>query len=185
MPTSILKSGCILIAKPFLGDPNFERTVVLVCEYRQQGAFGLVLNQKTSLSIEDVLEDVYIADIPIFIGGPVEQNTLHFIHQAGEIIPGSIRLQDDLYWSGDFEIVKNLLNTRQISPHQIRFFIGYSGWAPGQLDAEIQHESWIVTECKATTLFQTAPEQLWRTILRSMGGEYRIMANYPIDPRLN
>jgi putative transcriptional regulator len=185
MSESKPKNGSILIAKPFLGDPNFERTVVLICEYQEHGTFGLVLNQTTNLHLSDVLDDIYAGDIPLFIGGPVEQNTLHFVHRAGAIIPESVQLQEDLYWGGDFEVVKSLLNTGQLPAQDIRFFLGYSGWSPGQLDAEIEQDTWIVTECATPLLFDTPPGELWRTILRNMGGEYRIIANYPIDPRIN
>lgn len=77
-----LASGCLLIAEPFMGDTNFERSVVLVCEHNTQGTFGLVLNQPTDLTLSDVVEDI-TPDLPLFVGGPVQQNTLHFIHQIG------------------------------------------------------------------------------------------------------
>ena len=75
-----VSKGSLLIAKPFLGDPNFERGVILMCEYNDQGSFGFVLNQVTDLMLGDVLEETIYQDIPLHLGGPVEKNTLHFIH---------------------------------------------------------------------------------------------------------
>src|SRR6218665_3318782 len=92
----------ILIAEPFLGDPNFERSVVLLCEHNAEGSFGFVLNQESSLRLADVVEGVY-ADFPLYIGGPVEQNTLHFIHRLGDMVDNTVEIGNGIYWSGDFE----------------------------------------------------------------------------------
>ncbi|QJW88276.1 YqgE/AlgH family protein [Spirosoma taeanense] len=177
-------NGSLLIAEPFLGDTNFERSVVLVCEHSPAGTFGLVLNQLTDLHLSDVIEDVY-ADQSLFVGGPVQQNTLHFIHRRPDLIDGSIAIQDGLYWSGDFEQVKQAVNVGTLTERDIRFFVGYSGWGAGQLAAELDQKSWIVSRTDAGFLFDTPADQFWRGVLKRMGGEFKSIANYPVDPRLN
>ncbi|WP_341226496.1 YqgE/AlgH family protein [uncultured Arcticibacterium sp.] len=177
-------SGCLLIAEPFLGDPNFERSVILLCEHNTKGSFGLVLNQLSNLTLKDAIDDCYV-EIPLHVGGPVEHNTLHYIHRLGDLIPGSVNLGRNLYWSGDFETLKTLVNVGQVEEKDIRFFLGYSGWGEGQLDAEMNKNSWIVSDIDTDLIFDSKPEEFWRKILRGMGGSYKVMSNYPTDPRLN
>lgn len=176
--------GKLLIAEPFLGDPNFERSVVLLCEHNENGSFGFVLNQLTNLKLEDVIDNVY-ADFPLFLGGPVEQNTLHFIHRLGNIIEGTVDIGNGIYWTGDFDSVRSLLNIGKIKENDIRLFIGYSGWGEGQLEGEMKRDSWIVSETDADFIFDTPTNQFWRSVLKRMGGEYKVLSNYPTDPRLN
>lgn len=180
----LVGKGKLLIAEPFLGDPNFERSVVLLCEHNDQGSFGLVLNQSTNLKLDDVMENVY-GDLPLFLGGPVEQNTLHFIHRLGDEIEGAVALGGGIYWSGDFESVKTLINIGKITEKDIRLFVGYSGWSAGQLNDEMKRDSWIVSETNAHFIFDTPAGQFWRAILKQMGGDYKVLSNYPTDPRLN
>jgi putative transcriptional regulator len=184
MTTQAPTKGKLLIAEPFMGDKNFDRSVVLLCEHNDRGTFGLVLNQSTNLTLGDVLENMY-SEMPLFLGGPVEQNTLHFIHRLGQKIDGSIQVGEGIYWSGNFEEVRRLLNLGVIQATDIRLFIGYSGWGAGQLDKEMKQNTWIVTKTTAETLFETPTKELWRAILKEMGGDYKVLSNYPVDPRLN
>ncbi|WP_420155655.1 YqgE/AlgH family protein [Siphonobacter sp.] len=177
--------GSLLLAEPFLGDENFERSVVLICEHNEQGTFGLVLTQTTELLLDDVIEDDIYPDVPLFVGGPVEKNTLHYIHRRPDLIEGSTELQDGLFWSGDFEQIKKLLNLGSLPAGDIRFFIGYSGWGEGQLSDELNRDSWIVSNTRPGQLFDCPTDQLWRSTLRDMGGAYRVLSHYPTDPRLN
>lgn len=182
--TSTVTNGSLLIAEPYLGDTNFERSVVLVCEHSKEGTFGLVLNQTTNLHLSDVIEDVY-ADYPLFLGGPVQQNTLHYLHRRPDLIDGSIRVGEGLYWSGNFEQVKQAVNIGMLPEADIRFFVGYSGWDEGQLDGELAEKTWIIAKGESEFLFDTPADQFWRGVLKSMGGEFKAKANYPVDPRLN
>jgi putative transcriptional regulator len=177
-------NGKLLISEPFMGDPNFERSVVMLCEHNAKGSFGLVLNQKTNLTLSDVMDGVYV-DLPIYLGGPVEQNTLHFLHRLGNQVEGTIDVGNGIYWAGDFDNVKTLINIGVIKEQDIRLFVGYSGWGVGQLDNEIKRNSWIISETSADFIFDTPSDQFWRAILKNMGGEYKVLSNYPIDPRLN
>ncbi|SFD33596.1 YqgE/AlgH family protein [Spirosoma endophyticum] len=180
----IVTNGDLLIAEPFMGDTNFERSVILVCEHSPAGTFGLVLNQLTDIHLGDVIEDIQ-PDLPLFVGGPVQQNTLHFIHRRPDLIDSSIRLREGLYWSGDFDEIKRAINVGTLSERDIRFFIGYSGWSEGQLDAELSQKAWIISSTSADFLFDTPTKEFWRGVLKRMGGEYKSIAHYPVDPRLN
>lgn len=183
-PSSTVTNGDLLIAEPFMGDTNFERSVVLVCEHNTLGTFGLVLNQLTDVHLSDVIEDIH-PDLPLFVGGPVQQNTLHFIHRRPDLIDSSICIVDGLYWSGDFEQIKQAVNLGTLTDRDVRFFIGYSGWEEGQLDAELLQKAWIISRTKADFLFDTPTNEFWREVLKRMGGEYKSIAHYPLDPRLN
>ncbi len=169
-----------------MADTNFERSVVLICEHTDEGALGFVLNKPSLLTLADVVEEALDFEQLLYTGGPVQQDTLHFVHRAASLREGSDSLGEELYWGGDFKQLLSLINTRQLSPEDIRFFTGYSGWAPGQLPAELDEDAWIVYE-QATSeqVFDVPPEQLWREVLRTMGGKYKMFSNYPIDPRLN
>ncbi|MFC0185872.1 YqgE/AlgH family protein [Pseudarcicella hirudinis] len=148
MKNQIIVKGCLLISEPFLKDPNFERSVVLICDHNEQGSFGLVLNHKMSLHLDDVLEENIYPDIPLFAGGPVQPNTLHFIHNRPDVIEGGTEILEGLYWGGKFEDVKKLLNNGVLTAQDIRCFIGYSGWDSGQLAGELKQDSWIVSKIR-------------------------------------
>jgi putative transcriptional regulator len=180
-----IRSGTILISEPYMGDPNFERTVVLVCRHDEEGSFGLVLNRKSNLKLSDVL-DVFQqdGDMELSIGGPMEYNTLHYIHQLDKL-QEAIPLSQSVFWGGDYEQLKEFLSSGLISPDEIRFFLGYSGWSPGQLQEEIENKIWIVNNTATDLLFDLNQDSLWREILKQMGGKYKVLANYPIDPSLN
>jgi putative transcriptional regulator len=179
------RPGTVLISPPMLQDPNFRRTVVLLCEHNDEGSFGLILNRPLDIDLNDVLEDYLPFDDPVGLGGPVQRNTLHFIHRRDDLIPGSIELPNGVHWGGDFDQIKTLLQGGDLSGDDVRFFVGYAGWSPGQLQGEIDNDGWIVTQTGADVLFPDDPSTLWRSVLRSMGGEYAILANFPDDPRMN
>jgi len=181
-----LDKGVILISEPFLPDPNFERTVVLLCDHNEQGSVGFVLNRYADIQLPDVVEEFVGTEAKLYLGGPVEQNTMHFLHKIQHELEGSLELSEGIAWGGDFEKLKFLVNTKQIDLDDVRFFIGYSGWAPGQLQKEIEENSWIVYKPdNLLEIWDMNTEDLWRRILQKMGGKFKMMSNYPIDPRLN
>ncbi|WP_242928133.1 YqgE/AlgH family protein [Pontibacter vulgaris] len=180
------QSGSILISEPYLGDPNFERTVVLLCSHdATEGSFGLVLNRVSNLKLSDVI-DLYndSFDMTLGIGGPVQYNTLHYVHRISQLAQ-AVKLGEDVFWGGDFEMLRNMIGSGIVSTSDIKFFLGYSGWTPGQLEEEIDKNVWIVNNNAANKLFNLEADTLWRNILRQMGGKYKVLANYPVDPRLN
>lgn len=183
--SNTVAKGNILIAEPFLPDGNFERTVVLLCEHSEQnGSFGLILNKPTSLAVNEAIDMIDI-DQKIYIGGPVEQNTLHFIHTFADL-KGSIPIKDGIYWGGDIEQLSQYSNLRQLNSTNCRFFVGYSGWAPRQLASEIEQNSWIIYRDSISGLFTWSPDRrMWQSVLKNMGGKYKAYSNFPENPSLN
>lgn len=180
------EKGDLLISEPYLPDPNFERTVVFVCEHDDNGTFGLVLNNKANVGLKEVLDEVGDFPAKLFVGGPVEQDTLHFLHRDPVLKEDARKVQEDIFWGGDFDKLLQMVNVRSIGANDIRFFIGYSGWGPGQLHNEMKAKSWIVFKNPtAEMIFDWDNQDLWKACLKSMGGKYRLMSNYPKDPRLN
>jgi putative transcriptional regulator len=177
--------GRLLISEPYLPDPNFERTVVLLCEHNEEGSFGFVLNRQSEASVADVVEQLAKVEGFAFIGGPVQQDTLHFLHRS-PAIPDGTEVFENVFWGGDFEKLSFLVDTGQLPADQVRYFLGYSGWSPGQLEEELEANSWIVTDkVDEALIFETAPEDMWKRVLSGMGGRFSVMSNYPLDPRLN
>ncbi|MBT2559049.1 YqgE/AlgH family protein [Hymenobacter sp. ISL-91] len=185
-----LRPGNLLISQPFLGDPNFERSVVLLCGHSEtEGSFGLVLNRTANLQLSDVLtlpggEVLPAAATPLGVGGPVEPDTLHFIHQRADL-PEAVALGGGVYWGGDFARLLELLIRGELTPAEVRLFIGYSGWTNGQLADEVREKVWIVEPDAAAKVFTLTTDAFWQAILREKGGRYRMLSNYPTDPRLN
>lgn len=177
--------GRILVSEPYLPDPNFERTIILLCEHNEDGSFGFVLNKPSVANIGDVLEELEDFVSPVYVGGPVQQDTLHFIHKVAEL-ENAVKIADDIYWGGNFESLKLRINTGQVKEGDLKFFLGYSGWSAGQLDEEMDANSWIVSDKFSSDLiFSTTPEAMWKKSLESMGGKFSVYSNYPVDPRMN
>ena len=179
-----VESGYLLVSEPFLPDPNFERSVVLLCEHQPDvGSFGFVVNRPTSVLVNEVLEANDLTNT-LYVGGPVEQNTLHFVHLFAQI-EGAIPLKDGLFWGGNFEQLLNLAELGMVTNDNCRFFMGYSGWGKQQLQTELEQNAWIIAKPNLQLIFQVQPDQLWREILKNMGGKFKVFANFPTDPRLN
>lgn len=180
------EKGSFLLSEPFLPDPNFERSVVLLCENNEDGSFGFVLNKPSILTLSEVLDEQTAIDIPLYVGGPVQQDTLHFIHRRPDLIDEAVPLGKGIYWGGNFEQVISLLRSGIFLDEDFKFFIGYSGWSEGQLKKELEETSWIVSdETDPDIVFNHDSDQIWGDILKKMGGEFKMFANYPQDPRLN
>ena len=177
--------GRILVSEPFLLDSYFKRSVILLGEHGTEGSVGFILNKPTDLTLNDALEDFPPFDMPLYFGGPVQTDTIHFLHTLGEQLEGSKEILPGIFWGGSLETLKLLIDTNQINKEEIRFFAGYSGWEPRQLEDELKGRTWIVSNCKKNFAFSTQPEELWGEVLRTMGSQYAILANFPEDPSLN
>ena len=178
------KTGRLLISEPNIDDTNFKRSVLILAQHNQEETIGFILNQQTRFKISDFIENFPNFDACIYIGGPVETHSLHFIHTLGDKIENSAHITDNLYWSGNFETLTALIRKGKVSNNQVRFFAGYSGWSAGQLDYELESDSWIVAHSEKINL-HTSDKKLWRNYLKSMNKEYAIWANMPEDPSLN
>ncbi len=177
--------GLLLISDPFLKDPNFLRTVVLLCDHQPEGSFGFVLNKPYEQDLDNFMTDFEGLHIPLYYGGPVQVDTVHFLHKCPDLIPGGAEVGDGIFWGGDFEEAAALIKAKRLRNSDIRFFIGYSGWGEGQLAEELKSKSWITREGTQDLVFHKQVDQIWKDSLKDLGGEYSQMVNYPIDPQLN
>lgn len=176
-----VKKGCLLISEPFLPDPNFYRSVVLITEHNAQGSVGLVLNQRGDLHIQDLFADLH-TEAPVFMGGPVSRDSMMFLHEHEEL-EGAEPVMPGLYWGGDFEIMR-FLNNEGLLHGRVKYFVGYSGWGPGQLQSELEQKSWIVTPALPEDVFSETAN-LWKTALSRLGPDFRHLGNAPEDVQLN
>lgn len=182
--------GKILISEPFLKDFYFKRSIVLLAEHNEDGTFGLVLNKPTSIKISEIINDesFHVSeefDCNVFLGGPVKTDSLFFIHTRNDLIENCIKIIDGLFWGGDIKLVNHLIENNILTKNDIRFYIGYSGWEPKQLDQELREHSWVVANTNVDFLLKNPPENLWKNAVKLLGKEYADWVNYPIDPQLN
>jgi putative transcriptional regulator len=177
--------GRILVSEPYLPDPNFERTIILLCEHNDDGSFGFIMNKPSVAKLGEVMQDLKEIDAPVFIGGPVQQDTLHYIHRLANL-EESIEVMEGIYWGGNFDQLISLIDTKQVAASDIKFFLGYSGWSVGQIEEELKEDSWIVSDkVNEELLFDIKAEAMWQYALKRMGGRFSVYSNYPQDPRLN
>jgi len=183
----IPKRGSLILSEPFMLDQNFERSVILLCEHDMEtGTVGLILNHRSMLYLSDVIEGMDNMEVPLYFGGPVEGDALFFVHKAHDKLMSGNHIIDDLYWGGDFDRLKDLLNEGLISNEEVKLFLGYSGWSPDQLNNEIQQNSWAVHNSFNIDLaFITDGEDLWKEAIISMGPKYAHIANFPKRPEFN
>jgi len=178
------KKGRILISEPFLPGDFFSRSTVLLVEYSATGAVGFILNKPFEAKINELFTMQTGFTPELFVGGPVGSDNLFFIHTLGDQIEGSVHVNDELYWGGDFEALKLAIATGKAQPGQVKFFVGYSGWSPGQLEREISENSWLVLEADPK-LVMKSDRNFWVESVRKAGGHYGTWQNFPEDPTSN
>ncbi|MDB9779301.1 YqgE/AlgH family protein [Flavobacteriaceae bacterium] len=181
-----INQGTLLVAEPsIIGDINLHRSVILLANHKEKASLGFILNKPFDFILKDILPEIN-SSIEVHYGGPVEPDNLYFIHNSPELITGSIKINEELYWGGNFEKVIKLLNDESIGENNIRFFLGYSGWGENQLQNEIELNSWIIQEnCIGNKVININSESFWRKQIRSLGGPYLIWGNAPENPSHN
>jgi putative transcriptional regulator len=178
--------GKVLISEPFLQDNYFKRSLVLLTEYDSiEGAIGFVLNKPVEIAISEIIENFPKTNASLSLGGPVNTNTLHYIHTLGDIIPNSKKVLGNVCWGGDFEVVERLIKSGNISTSQIKFFLGYSGWSPDQLDEELEESAWLVSELSPEEIMAPMHRNYWKRRLGTMGKKYQMWSEFPEDPEMN
>ncbi len=181
----IAEKGRVLISEPFLADNYFRRSVVYLTEHSEEGSLGFVLNKSLDMKVSDVIKDFPEADFPVSVGGPVNTNTVHYLHTLGEQIPQSVHVKDGIFWGGDFEIIKAMIMKGEVEPHELRFYLGYAGWSANQLDGELKENAWLVGEISADMVMKGQGAEFWEDTLSRFNDKYRAWANFPQDPGLN
>lgn len=181
-----ITQGTLLLAEPFMLDPNFKRAVVLMCEHsNEEGSIGFILNKPLHMQVNELVSDFPEIASEVFFGGPVATDTIHFIHNVGELLEESVEVERGVYWGGDFEKLKFLIRSKLILPQNVRFFVGYSGWSQGQLVEELGFKSWVTTEMHANYLFKSKAKHLWQQIMYNLGDTFSVIAQIPEQPCLN
>ena len=180
-----IENGSLLIAHPTMLDDTFFKAIILVTHHNYEESVGVVINKPSKIKLHEIINDIPESNFQVYIGGPVAKNSIHYIHNIGDQIPGAIKIIDGLYFGGDFNIVKNLIKAKKISKNSIRFFAGYSGWEANQLEEEMEENSWIIKSANKELCLQYSNQNLWGEILRKMDKKYAIWSNLPKNPSLN
>lgn len=181
----IPEKGKILISEPFLPDTFFNRSIVYLTDHSPQGSVGFILNKKLDIKLSSAIVGFEEWNENINMGGPVAPDTLHYLHNLGELIPDSVFIADNIYWGGDIDTIREMISAGKISHSQIRFFLGYSGWSAGQLERELKEDSWIIAGVKSDIIMNNRGADTWKRVLRSFKNKYRIWADFPDSPDMN
>ena len=179
------RSGVLLISDPFLKEEFFRRSVVLVCEHDENGTFGFVLNHYLEDDLHHIDNQFPDIQARVSIGGPVDTTNLFYIHSFSDI-EHSFEILEGLYFGGNYEQIQERLIHDESSRKSIRFFIGYSGWAAGQLTEELSENGWLVADnISLAEILSTSDDDFWKHCLEKQGERFKIIANFPINPERN
>jgi putative transcriptional regulator len=179
--------GKILISSPFQKDSEFARSVVLIIEHNERGSVGIVLNKDFPYHVwlNDLLPGLHLtAKIPVSVGGPVDRDTLFFVHRLKQL-EGAISIGNGLYINGNFNQMLRYISDGNPTDGFVRFFFGCIGWTYGQLTSEISDNAWLVSAGNKEALLHERQGDLWSSCLDSLGGKYAMWARYPQYPSLN
>lgn len=182
-----LSKGIFLVAAPSLRDPNFRQTVVLLCEHGPEGALGVVVNRPTAVNLAEALPQIPVMESQrhvLYSGGPVQANQVMLLYRLDEIPNNSHHVFDGVCMGGDVGVIERIL-TAAPTRDAFRAYLGYSGWGPGQLEAEMKMGSWITLPADPSVVFEKEPSRVWPEILSSLGEPYRHYADMPFDPSFN
>ena len=163
----------LLLSMPQLQDPNFARTVILLCDFVPEGAFGLVLNRPTEMPASSMvrLEPPISAgnELPLHVGGPVEPERGWILLSEEPHDPEYRTIRDGLYLSTSPALLRKVLES--FPPPRARILAGYAGWGPGQLDEELAQSAWLMAEVELDLIFDIEPARMWETAIRRLGAD--------------
>ena len=192
-----LQTGTLLVATPALDSLAFDRAVVLIIHYSETDiTMGLVLNQPLGKGIRRYATDslqqlagggdtrTELGRI-FYQGGPVHQRYLFFLHRLDGLVEGGTEILDGLYLGGNLDIEDAEADILQLDAPRLRFYLGYAGWEPGQLESEISAGTWFLAPGEPELALASTPETMWQTVLHSLGGKYRPISAFPKDPSVN
>jgi putative transcriptional regulator len=169
-----------------MNDFHFGRSVILLVDHNEsEGSFGIIMNKSLNVRLAEIVDVFEDFDAPVYLGGPVAENQIFFMHTLGDLIPGTCKIMEGLYWGGDTDTLNELIAQGIVNQHNVRFFLGYSGWEAGQLVDELSRNSWIVSKTNSKTLLSTPPDQMWKTFVSHMGKEYGMWSQFPKNPEDN
>lgn len=180
--------GFFLIANPVLPDPNFSRTVVLLCDHNDQGSFGLVINRSADLQVSEVFSNNTLLRTyqdKIFIGGPVAQSQVFYLCRSNKPLPEMEEIGDNLYLGMNWDALEEVLQTLESPRENIRFYLGYSGWGAGQLANEMSQRSWLTCTAKNFFVFGESEDSIWANVVKSLGKDFEYLLHAPLNPQWN
>ncbi|MEM9991368.1 MAG: YqgE/AlgH family protein [Bacteroidota bacterium] len=180
-----IKAGNVLLAEPFMRDGNFKRAAIFLCEHNEDGSLGFVMNKPLNMQVNELIADFPAFEAEVYFGGPVQTDTIHYIHDVGNLLEGSTKVVEGVYWGGNFSKLKFLISSGLIKPENIRFFVGYSGWSSGQLWEEMLQQSWVLSQMHANYLFKSKAAMLWEEVMNHKGGTFSVIARMPNQPTWN
>jgi putative transcriptional regulator len=183
--SKLIKSGTILLAEPFMLDQNFKRTAVLLVDHGKEGSIGFILNRQVDMRVDELVDDFPEFDAPIYYGGPVGTDTVHYLHAKGDLLEGSDEVAKGIYWGGDYNQLRFLIRQELIKPRDIRFFVGYSGWSENQLEEELSLGSWVTAPTFANYVFKSDPQKLWSQVMDHKGNAFSVIADMNEEPNYN
>jgi putative transcriptional regulator len=180
------KKGRVLLADPFSKDKYFGRSVVYLGEHNDEGSFGFVLNNFIDLDLQEIAKNFPKMDTRVSIGGPVKTENIYFIHTLGEVIPDSQLVDDGIYLGGDYDTLLQLIEQGKVAKNEVRFFLGYSGWSPGQLKEELDANAWVVAPVLSSMeVMDVKIDELWEHYMRRQGKKFELLSKFPADFSLN
>jgi len=188
MTMSEYGKGSFLIANPVLPDPNFSRTVVLLCNHDDQGSFGLVINKAAEVQASEIFNKIDLLasyDEKVFVGGPVSPSQLFYLCRTGKEIPELDQVVEDVYLGMSWAALELALPHIANPERDLRFYLGYSGWASGQLAGEMERKSWLTTEAKGAFVFEEDEGSIWARTVKSLGKDYEYLIKAPVNPQWN
>lgn len=180
------KRGRVLLSDPFLNDDYFGRAVVYLCDHNSEGSFGFVLNNYIDLDLHEYTKNFPKIDTRVSIGGPVDTETLYFLHTLGDKIKNSQHISDGIYVGGDYDHLMQLIEKGEVTNKDVRFFLGYSGWSENQLKEEIDEHAWIVVPVlNQGEVMDYSIDKLWGNYMKREGKKYELLSKFPKDIQSN
>jgi putative transcriptional regulator len=175
-----VEKGDIILAEPFMENPHFKDGVIVITEHSEEsGTVGFLINKTLKLKMNEVVEEFPEIETELLYGGPVQTDTLHYIHTYGKVLNDSLHITKNLYWGGDFMQLKALIRQNVIKADGIRFYLGYSGWSPGQLEEEFEVGTWMQSKLDLNYIFKTKLKKVWPKAMADKGNAFTVIAKMP------
>ncbi len=179
-----IDKGILLVSPPLMGDGIFHKSVVLLLDHNEKdGTVGIILNKPTTYKVSDIVKMLPNFHKEVFFGGPVAINNIQILHRLSSI-KESVHIINDTYWGGNYHKIFEMIDLNHIEGSEINFYIGYAGWAPGQLEKEMENKFWILVNAEKYNLWENS-ETLWENIITELGLDPKIAATIPDDPIYN
>lgn len=179
--------GALLIAKPTVDDTCFSRAAIITVNHSKRGSMGLIINKLSGLTLNEAIDGLLTdEDIPLYLGGPVNTELLFYIHTLGDIITDAKPIGNGLFVGGSYDAMKRYINSGAPVNGNVKFMLGYSGWAASQLNAEIGMHDWAVSfDVDSALVLSNHHEDIWQQLVTRLGERYKMWKNWPSDLSMN